>query len=122
MSFSSCCSFLNSQIIQRQHNNIHYPDSFCIFHRHVAFLKKILFFIYLFFCFFETGFLCFPWMSWNSLCRLGCPQTHRVPPASTFQMLGLKVCPTMPNDSISSFCKDIHSLSFFFFLPNLCIF
>jgi hypothetical protein len=47
------------------------------------------------FCFFETGFLC----------SSGCPGTHSVDqadlelrnsPASSFQVLGLKVCATTP--------------------------
>ena len=33
-----------------------------------------------------------PGLSWNSVCRSGWPQTHRDPPASAFQELGLKVC------------------------------
>ena len=32
MSFSCCCFFLSSQIIQRQHNNLKYPESPYIFH------------------------------------------------------------------------------------------
>ena len=31
----------------------------------------------LYFCFFKTGFSVYPWLSWNSLCRSGWPQTHK---------------------------------------------
>jgi hypothetical protein len=31
----------------------------------------------LFVCFFEAGFLCVAWLSWNSLCRPGPPGTHQ---------------------------------------------
>ena len=44
-----------------------------------------------------------PWLSWNSLCRPSCPETHSIDqaglkltnlPASASQVLGLKVCVT----------------------------
>jgi hypothetical protein len=35
-----------------------------------------------------------PRLSWKSLCIPGCPWTHRDPPASAFQVLGLKACAT----------------------------
>jgi hypothetical protein len=43
--------------------------------------------------FFKTGSF---YIVWNSLCRPGWPQTHRDPPASASQVLGLKVCITIP--------------------------
>jgi hypothetical protein len=36
------------------------------------------------------GFFVEPWLSWNSLCRAGWPQTYRDLPASPYQVLGLK--------------------------------
>ena len=35
-----------------------------------------------------------PWLSWNSLCRPGWPQTHSGPPALASQVPGSKVCTT----------------------------
>ena len=51
--------------------------------------------IYLFVClFFETSKVSQdkPWLSWNSLCKPDCPQTHRDLPVSASQVLGLKTC------------------------------
>ncbi|GAB1300185.1 Arf-GAP with coiled-coil, ANK repeat and PH domain-containing protein 2 [Apodemus speciosus] len=42
----------------------------------------------------QRRFLCVAMVSWNSLCRSGWPRTHRDPPASASQVLGLKVCAT----------------------------
>ena len=56
------------------------------------------------FCLFVCLFVCF--FNRVSLCSLGCPGTHSVdqvglelrnPPASVSQMLGLKVCATVPS-------------------------
>jgi hypothetical protein len=59
------------------------------------FLLFLNFYLFIYFAFFETGFLCSP----------GCPGTHfvdraglelRNPPASASQVLGLKPCVTTP--------------------------
>ena len=53
----------------------------------------------LLFCFLLSGdmvSLCSPRLFWDSLCRPGWPQTHRDPPASSSQILELKVCTIMP--------------------------
>jgi hypothetical protein len=60
---------------------------------HLAYL-----FIYLFiFVLLRQGLSTEPWLSWNSLCSPGWPQSHRDPSASAFQMLGLKACATPPS-------------------------
>jgi hypothetical protein len=46
-------------------------------------------FIYLFIL--QDRIMC-PWLSWNSLCRPGWPQTYRVLPASASWVLEFKVC------------------------------
>jgi len=49
-------------------------------------------FVFVLFLFFETGFLCVTLaVLERSLCRPGWPRTPRDPPASAFQVLGLKV-------------------------------
>jgi hypothetical protein len=56
-----------------------------------------------------------------SLCRTGCPGTYSVdqvglelrnPPASTSQVLGLKVCATMPGNLVYSLLKAPSPLFF----------
>jgi hypothetical protein len=49
---------------------------------------------FLFLCLLSQGYSVQPWLSWNSLCRLVWPWTHRDPPASASWVLGLKVCTT----------------------------
>jgi hypothetical protein len=34
-------------------------------------------FFFFVFCFQRQGFSVYPWLSWNSLCRSGCPQTQK---------------------------------------------
>ena len=43
----------------------------------------------------RLGFSIKPWLSWNSLCRSGWPQTQKST-ASTSRVLGLKACATTP--------------------------
>ena len=57
MSFSSCCSFLSSQIIQRQHNNIQYPDSLYFSFLHDFIFTSVSLIFTFNFWLFETGFL-----------------------------------------------------------------
>jgi hypothetical protein len=45
-------------------------------------------------------------MSWNSVCTPEWPQTHRDQPASAFQVLGLKACPTITNKRSPVLKKD----------------
>ena len=51
-------------------------------------------FVFFFFVFWVRISLC-SWLFWNSLYRLDWLVTHRDPPASTSQVLGLKVCTTI---------------------------
>lgn len=38
-------------------------------------------------------------LSWNPLCRWGCPRTHGDPLSSASQRLGLKACATLPSSN-----------------------
>jgi hypothetical protein len=59
-------------------------------------------FVYVFlFVFFETGFLCVAWLSWNSLCRPGWPRTQK------------SACLCLPSAGIKGVC---HHAQLFFFL------
>jgi hypothetical protein len=53
-------------------------------------------FIYLFVCLFVYFRHYLAFQVWNSLCSPGWSETHRDPPASASQVLGLKVCATTP--------------------------
>ena len=63
------------------------------------------------FCLFVCLFFCFVFPDGISLCSSGCPGTHSVdqadlklrnPPASAFQVLGLKACATKPGRGLPS--------------------
>ena len=45
---------------------------------------------------FRQGLTMQPWLTWNLLCRLGWPRTHRDLLASASQELKLKACASMP--------------------------
>jgi hypothetical protein len=69
----------------------------------LSFCYSIFVLDFIFFCLFVLFFVFF--RDRVSLCSLGCPGTHfvdqagldlRDPPASASQVLGLKVCATMP--------------------------
>ena len=62
-------------------------------HSSYSALSLIYLFVCLFVFIFETSFLCVTvYRSWNSPCGPDWPKTHRDPPASASQLLGLKVC------------------------------
>lgn len=66
-------------------------------------------FVWLVFVFWDN-FSVKPWRSWNLLCRPGRPQTNRAPPASAFQLLGLKDHHRSPNLELLTL----------FLLSNIC--
>lgn len=49
------------------------------------------FFVCFGFCFFWDSLIMHPWLTWNSLCGVGWPWTHRDPLASVSQVLEWKV-------------------------------
>jgi hypothetical protein len=61
--------------------------------RSVSYFTLLIFYFILFYFVFETVLPYNPgWLAWNSLCLPGWPQTHRIPPTSASQLLGLNAC------------------------------
>jgi len=62
--------------------------------QHFFLWKELTLFVLILLVILSQGHTMQPWLSWNSLCRPGCPQNHRDSPASASLVLGSKACTT----------------------------
>ena len=61
-------------------------------YRHVPYTQGVLLGFVLFLSWVSW---CLSWLSWNYLCRPGCPQTHRYLPIAASQVQGLRCAPPL---------------------------